>query len=76
MSDTIRHTSNEKEDKRFHDDAHSDPERGLHNGPYDVPVVYDDDGKVTIPAGTFDPVYEAKARLLNRAVSIAIFVPS
>lgn len=28
-----------------------------------------DDGKAAIPLGTYDPVYEAKARVLNDAVS-------
>ncbi|BEI93958.1 uncharacterized protein CcaverHIS019_0604170 [Cutaneotrichosporon cavernicola] len=32
---------------------------------YDVPVL---DEKATLPTGTFDPVYEAKARVLNRAI--------
>lgn len=66
MSETIRHTYGDKDGKRSHDDAHSDPERHQH---YNVPV--DDEGKEIIPAGTFDPVYEAKARVLNRAVSRA-----
>lgn len=33
-----------------------------------VHVVDYDDEKTALPAGTFDPVYEAKARVLNRAV--------
>lgn len=34
----------------------------------DATVVVIDDGKTTIPKGTYDPVYEAKARVLNDAV--------
>ena len=35
----------------------------------DVAAGYDDDS--AIPAGTLDPIYEAKARVLNRAVGIS-----
>ncbi|TXT07439.1 hypothetical protein VHUM_03159 [Vanrija humicola] len=34
----------------------------------DATVVVVDDGKTTIPKGTYDPVYEAKARVLNDAI--------
>ncbi len=37
-----------------------------HHTHYDTPVAADE--KATIPTGTFDPVYEAKARVLNRAI--------
>ena len=36
----------------------------------DVSLGYDDAG--AIPKGTIDPVYEAKARVLNRAVGLVI----
>lgn len=44
-----------------------DHEQDNYDGPYDVPV-HHGEGKEALPAGTFDPVYEAKCRVLNRAV--------
>lgn len=35
----------------------------------DIVDVDIDKDELALPAGTFDPVYEAKARVLNRAVS-------
>lgn len=36
---------------------------------YDETRSVSDDGLTALPKGTFDPVYEAKARVLNEAVS-------
>lgn len=47
-------------------------EQDHYNGPYDVAVPVPDEGKEALPAGTFDPVYEAKCRVLNRAVRLAV----
>ncbi len=38
-------------------------------------VEFSDDDTVILPKGSLDPVYEAKARVLNRAVSFATFCP-
>lgn len=51
----------EKKDRAY------EQEREHYNGPYEVAI--HEDGKEALPAGTFDPVYEAKCRVLNRAVS-------
>jgi hypothetical protein len=41
----------------------------------DIVDVDIDKDELALPPGTFDPVYEAKARVLNRAVSMLSSIP-
>lgn len=64
----MSNTSAEREKRKWSSPHDHDADHDHYDTHVEVASVVDD-GKAAIPLGTFDPVYEAKARVLNNAVS-------
>lgn len=74
-SDPVVEGNTSQEDDKIKSTSDAGDENGL-NGKEPAPALLAIDEAAAIPKGTIDPVYEAKARVLNHAVSLISFPSS